>query len=207
MGYVDLKVIVMFRSKSGKIMFYELQFLTKAQAALKSGFHKPYSVLRTIFGEPELFNQVIRKSLQKMSPEARVEPLDFPVSPHVKKLQSVNWKSLLTVPKKPRARSASPGKTRKFHLAVPSWSRPRSASADASATSQRGIKPSTKAKLNRLKEIKLRPRSVSPPSSVPKSPVTRILKSLPSTPPMPKLDLSNSAGSDGSADDISITDR
>merc|ERR1711964_388601 len=99
----------------GKILFYELQFLTKAQAALKSGFHKPYSVLRTIFGEPELFNRVIRKSLQKMSPEALVKPLDFPVSLNIKKLQSINWKSLDSA-----SGSRSARKTRPFHLAVPS---------------------------------------------------------------------------------------
>merc|ERR1711964_332975 len=71
----DIKVIMMFRvppakddplriksKSSGKYLFYEIQLLTKAQAALKSIFHGPYGVLRTIFGEPELFNRHIRKS-------------------------------------------------------------------------------------------------------------------------------------------------
>jgi len=76
--YVDVKVILMFKSNSGKILFYEIQLQTKAQADLKKDLHASYSVLRTIFGDPEDFYKVIRKSLQPLKDALDEDPKVLP---------------------------------------------------------------------------------------------------------------------------------
>merc|ERR1711964_798437 len=94
----------MFKSNSGKYLFYEIQFLTKAIARLKTSFHESYGVLRTIFGDPEKFNRIIRESLKKMSPEERMAELDFLDGP-VRKLSKAMANFQPTSPRMSSTRS------------------------------------------------------------------------------------------------------
>lgn len=74
--YVDLKAIMMFRSKSGQYLFYEIQFLTKGLADLKKDFHKKYGALRTM-GLEIIFDNIVKESISKMSPEELMAKLYY----------------------------------------------------------------------------------------------------------------------------------
>jgi len=74
-GTRDLTVILQETDvRPGVYLFYEIQFLTKAQAALKGTFHGPYSVLRTIFGDRDDFNKILRKSMKRLN-ELKINPV------------------------------------------------------------------------------------------------------------------------------------